>query len=50
MVYQCHYIEAVDAKSIQTNLKVEHVWNLIRYTGTRNVSPPKNVTTTPQLL
>ena len=50
MLYQCHYIEAAEAKSIQTNLNVKHVWNLISYAGTKNVSSQKNVTPTPQFI
>ena len=46
-VYHSHYTEGAEEKSIQTNLKVKHAWNLIFYAGTKSVSPPKNVTPTP---
>ena len=46
MVYQYHYVigttvqrferrKATEAQSIQTNLKLKHVWNLISYAGTK---------------
>ena len=41
MVYQCHEIEAAEATSIQTNLKMKHSRNLISYVEQKNVSPPK---------
>ena len=39
--------KAVEAHSIQTNLKVKHVWNLTSYAGTKHVSPTNNVSSTP---
>ena len=50
MLYQYHYIKAAEAKPIQTNLKVKHVWNSISYAGTKNVSPPKMLVPLPHLL
>ena len=41
VVYHCYYIEAAEAKSIQTNLRVKHVWNLIYYAGTKKCFYPK---------
>ena len=41
ILYQYHYIEAAEAKLIQTNLKVKHVWNLIAMLGQKMFLPQK---------
>ena len=39
--------EAAEAHSIQTNLNMKHVWNLISYAGTKYALPNSITPTTP---
>ena len=38
--------KAAEAHSIQTNLKVKHLWNLISYAGTKHVFPTNSASST----